>query len=350
MNDEVRTPRGNPDLFGHEAAEAALLSAWRSGRMSHAWIVAGPRGIGKATLAYRFARFVLAQGASAGGGLFGAEEPRTLAVPTGDPVFRRVAAGGHADLVSIERAVNPETGKMRGEIVIDQVRAVGEFLHLTPVEGGWRVVVIDCADELNPNAANALLKVLEEPPARALLLLVSHSPRQLLPTIRSRCRILPLKPLASATVGQLVARYRPELTAAERDVLVELSDGSIGRALGLADFGGVELHREVETLLGKLPQLDATAMHDFAERMARQKTNEAGEGADGFDAAVELLATWVSRHVKSLLGGQRARAEPWLRVWDDLAQLPVRTRGLNLDRKAALVDALLAIEGASARA
>ncbi len=348
MTDESLLPRANPDLVGHDPAEAALLNAWRSGRMPHAWIVAGPRGIGKATLAYRFARFVLAQGAQADSGLFGAPEPRSLALPATDPVFRRVAAGGHADLVAIERTIDPDRDKLRTVIAVDQIRSVGEFLHLTPIEGGWRVVVVDSADEFNTNSANALLKVLEEPPARALLLLVSHAPRQLLPTIRSRCRILPLKPLSASNVGALLARYRPELAAAERDVLVGLSEGSIGRALALADYGGVDLHREVETLLGKLPHLDAPSVHDFAERMARQRAADTGEGADGFETAIELLAAWVSHQVKAIATSARGNAEPWIKVWDELAQLPLRTRGLNLDRKAVLVDALLAIEAAAA--
>jgi DNA polymerase-3 subunit delta' len=198
----VPTPRQNPELFGHAAAERRLLDAWASGRLPHAWLICGPRGIGKATLAYRFARFLLKAGDATGG----SGRPASLASDPQDPVFRRVAAGGHADLLTVERGWDKKRERRRGEIIVDDVRDVGAFLRLTPAEGGWRVVVVDSADEMNPNAANAILKVLEEPPRRAALLLVSHAPGRLLPTIRSRCCRLVLKPLAEDAVARLVRR------------------------------------------------------------------------------------------------------------------------------------------------
>ena len=178
INDEGLAPVDNPDLSGHDEAEATLKQAFESDRLAHAWLLSGPQGIGKATLAYRFARYVLAQGgAVAGGGLFGdaldlGDETRdSLYIGPEHPVFRRVASGGHSDLKVVVRTVNEKTGKLRSEIVVDDVRSVGNFFHHTAGEGGWRVVVVDCADEMNPSAANALLKVLEEPPPRGLLLL-----------------------------------------------------------------------------------------------------------------------------------------------------------------------------------
>ena len=185
----ILTPRENPDLIGHERAEAVLLDAWNSGRMPHAWLICGPRGIGKATLAFRLARFVLARGSLASDSLFAggkAAEPDSLKVDPADPVFRRVAAGGHADLLTLERGYEREGGRRRGSIVIDDVRKAGRLMGLTAGEGGWRVLVVDAADDLNVNAANALLKQLEEPPKRALILLVSHAPGRLQATIRSR--------------------------------------------------------------------------------------------------------------------------------------------------------------------
>ena len=176
-------PRANPLLMGQGEAVARLEAFYRSGRLPHAMILSGPRGVGKATLAFSFARWLLAQGGA--GGLFGAAEPQPdLAVDPSDAVFRRVASGGHPDLLTLERTVNEKTGKLRDEIIIEDTRAVGAFLRLTPAEGGWRIVVVDAADELNRNSANALLKVLEEPPRQALLLLVAHAPGSLLPTIR----------------------------------------------------------------------------------------------------------------------------------------------------------------------
>src|SRR5271165_3045369 len=172
-------PRANPLLLGHEAAEATLAAALHSGRLHHAWLLTGPAGIGKATLAFRFARRLLAGHGGEG-----------LQLDSTHPVFRRVAVGAHADLLTVERAFDPKRKRQRTEIVVDDVRRIGGFLHLTPAEGGWRVVVVDGADELNRNAANALLKVLEEPPPRALLLLTAAAPGRLPATIRSRTRRL----------------------------------------------------------------------------------------------------------------------------------------------------------------
>ena len=202
-------PRENPELIGHEVAEERFLSAWQSGRLPHGWLITGPRGIGKATFAFRVARFVLSGGGvDKPAGLFGDAEAEGLFVAPDEPVFRRIASGAHADLNTLERTVNPDTGKLRTSIAVSDVRRAGDFMRLTASEGGWRVVVVDCVDEMNVNAANALLKVLEEPPARALLLLVSHAPGRLLPTIRSRCCQLPLKLLAHDQVSDLLARLR----------------------------------------------------------------------------------------------------------------------------------------------
>jgi DNA polymerase-3 subunit delta' len=158
-------PRANPRLLGHEAAEAVLAEGMRAGRLHHAWLITGPPGVGKATLAYRFARRLFA----------GMPEGASLALPAEDPVFRRVAVGSHADLLTVEREWDPKKKRMRGEIVVADVRRVADFLRRTPAEGGWRVVVVDGAETLNRNAENALLKVLEEPPPRAILLLACNA-------------------------------------------------------------------------------------------------------------------------------------------------------------------------------
>ena len=202
ITEEAQAPRKTTDLIGHEAAERALLESWNSGRMPHAWLLTGRKGIGKATLAYRTARFVLSQGAQQGAGLFG-DAPMTadsLSTDPESPVSLQVGAGGHPDLLTIERSINTNTKKLRGEIVVEDVRRLTSFLSLTAAAGEWRVVIVDTADEMNRNAANALLKGLEEPPSNTLFLLVCNAPGRLLPTIRSRCRMLAMKALPDATV------------------------------------------------------------------------------------------------------------------------------------------------------
>jgi DNA polymerase-3 subunit delta' len=331
---ETVPPRANPDLAGHEDAEQALLAAWSSGRMPHAWLISGPRGIGKATLACRFVRFVMAGGGA--GRLFGA--PESLAIPETDPVFRRIAAGGHADVLTLEPGmIHPETGKVTQEIVVAQVRRAIEFLLKTSAEDGWRAVIVDEAEAMNRNAANALLKLLEEPPARCLIVLVSHSPGRLLPTIRSRCRSLVLRALSDGQVDALLARYRPALSERERAVLVGLAKGSIGRAIDLADRGGVELHREITALLDAMPDLDIPAAHAMADRFARA----GDDAAAGFRTVMELAQDWIAERLKS------GPADAWGKVWDRAAQLASATEGLNLDRKQALLAILFAVRRAA---
>jgi DNA polymerase III subunit delta' len=360
MSDEfARLPRANPELLGHEAAEATLLAAWNSGKLPHAWLIAGPRGIGKATLAYRFARFVLAEGAKPpGGGLFGAPAaPASIALSPADPVFRRVASSGHSDLGVAERTPNPKTGKMRSEIVVDDVRGLVQFLRMTPAEGAWRVVVVDAADEMNVEGANALLKALEEPPDQALLLLVTHAAGRLLPTIRSRCRMLFLQPLADEKVITLLSRYRPEISGDERKILASLSEGSIGRAVDLADRGGAELYRDMLALLAELPKLDTLAVQRFADGIGR-----GGEDASAnLRTAFDLMGGIVHRLAKSASGTPAALpdehalsarasargAQPWVQAWERLGRLGSATEGLNLDRKQALISAFGALRQAA---
>ncbi|MCB2102278.1 MAG: DNA polymerase III subunit delta' [Rhodobacterales bacterium] len=353
-------PRANPDLLGQETAEATLLEAATSGRLAHAWLLTGPRGIGKATLAYRFARFLLSGGAEAGQGgpsLFGEPEPAaSLHVAPESPLFRRIAAGGHADLLTVERTAG-STGKLRAEIVVEDVRGVGAFMTMTAAEGGWRVVVVDAADEMNRNAANALLKVLEEPPARALLLLVAHNPGRLLPTIRSRCRTLALAPLADDVVEGLLARHAPDLAPGDRAALAALADGSIGRALDLAAEGGLDLHRDMARLLAGLPDLDVPALHDLAGRVA-------GPTADGaYRVLTDLIRRWLGALVTDAARG-RGPADPaeaalaarlladggldrWLEVWEKINRLLARADGANLDRKQIVLNIFLALETAA---
>ncbi len=322
-------PRANPLLLGHEAAEAVVAGAMRGGRLHHAWLISGPAGIGKATFAFRFARRLLV----------GAPEGESLAVPEGHPVFRRVAAGSHADLLTVERTVNEKTKKLRSEIVVDEAREIPGFMHLTPAEGGWRVVVVDGAEDLNRNAANALLKVLEEPPGRAVLLLTCDAPGRLLPTIRSRCRRLRLGPLDTAVLDRLLAGYRPELDAGERGRIAGLAEGSIGRALDLAAGEAVAVADLVNDVLALVPDLPVLKAHEVADRLGRDET--------AFSTFMELLRTGLAAAVRD---AARGRADPdqarllgarpldaWVDVWHALTRLQDETEGAHLDKRQALV-------------
>ena len=359
-------PRDNPDLIGHQAAEAAFLEAFDSGRLAHAWLICGPQGIGKATLAFRVARRVLAQGrgdAQSGPGLFD-DVPSggggtSLDLDPNHPVFRRVAAGGHADLMTVERGLN-DRGRLRSEIVAEDARRVGAFMSKTPAEGDWRVVVVDAADHMNPHAANGVLKVLEEPPARALLLMVSHSPGRLLATIRSRCRRLSLQPLAGPVVLDLLARYRPDMDAEERRVLAGLGEGSIGRALALAEVGGLALLRDLVALLDSLPHIDVPRLHAFADKLGK-----AGQEA-AFETVTDLLGWWINRLVVFASGasaGERPEAVPgeralmtrlarsarldrWVEVWEKIVRLRALNDSLHLDRRQVVLNSVLALQDA----
>jgi DNA polymerase-3 subunit delta' len=345
-------PRANPELIGHLTAERALVDAWNSGRLAHGWLLAGPRGIGKATLAYRFARFVLAGG---GGDLLG--DAATLAVDPGDPAFRRVAAGSHADLLTIERSLD-DNKRLRTSIVVDDVRRIGGFARLTSAEGGWRIVIVDSADELNLNGANALLKILEEPPDKMLILLVCHAPGRLLATIRSRCRKLMMRPLDDDSVVGLLAHHRPQL-GSDAAVLARLAQGSPGRALALADMGGLELYREMVALVAD--PSDIGALHDLAERVSR------GRDGAGFRTLMELLGDWLARLVRGGAAGAatvevvpgedaagrrllaRRALDQWVDVWERIRSLARDADRINLDRKQVVIAAFGALEAAPRR-
>lgn len=324
-------PRANPNLLGHGATEAMLAEAIRSGRLHHAWLVTGPQGIGKATLAFRFARRLLAGG-----------DPGTdLALPANHPTFKRVAASSHADLLTVERSLN-DKGKLRSEIVVDDVRKVGDFLRRTPAEGGWRVVVLDGAEDMNRNAANALLKVLEEPPPRAILLLVCSAAGRLMPTIRSRCRRLALGPLPEEAMRALLARYAPDLPPDDAARLAGIAEGSIGRALTLAAAGGVVQATLVDEVLANLDKLDTGRAHAVADALGRDET--------AFATFMELLAAGIAAAVRDaarghgdpdqarLLGDRPLSA--WVDLWHALRRLQHETEDAYLDKRQAVVNSL----------
>jgi DNA polymerase-3 subunit delta' len=323
-DDESPHPRHSSELISHGEAEQTMLDAYRSGRMPHAWLIGGPPGIGKASLAYRMARFVLAHPDPAAPDVRSAT---SLAVADGHPVAQRIAAQAHPDLLVLERAINEKTGKLFTVIRVDEVRRTVSFFGSTAGEGGWRVCIVDTADELQqPQAANALLKILEEPPKNALLLLVSHAPARLLPTIRSRCRRLILRPLSIAEVASGAARaLGREPDEADIREAAEQAEGSIGRALMLLEGPALELRRQVVAQLDRLPALDPRALHALGEALG-------GTEPQRLEAFVDTVNEWLAG--RTAKGPQENhRLVRFADAWDKVNQAARDVDTYNLDRK-----------------
>ena len=327
------TPRENPNLVGHAAAEAVLHAAVASGRLPHAWLLAGPKGVGKATLAFRFARFLLsgdALSADGEGGLFGDAEPpsasASLAIPPDHPVFRRIAARGHADLLALD--ADSATGRS-SQIPADAVRGLGPFLHQTAGEGGRRVVIVDALDELNPTGANALLKLVEEPPAGAVLLLVAHSTGRVLPTIRSRCRLLRLAPLSVADVRSVLAEQCPTEEAQALTAAAELSEGRPGQALALLQSDGIAIHEA----LARFWQSPARTSSEAVAALAGMAGQDAGR-----------FAHFAEGYCRQLVNAARAAGggPGWDALWSDTLHMFDRTEAVYLDRRQVALNRLAA--------
>jgi DNA polymerase-3 subunit delta' len=356
------TPRSNPHLIGHEKAQAQFLDAFNAKRLHHAWLITGPRGIGKASLAYRIARFMLAHPPEAEAGLFDEvfnEKPVNLDLKPDDPVFHRVVSGGHSDLMTVERQIDEKTKKLRGEIVVDDIRQLSQFFQKTAGEGGWRVAIIDSADEMNRNAANALLKILEEPPANALILLVCNAPGRLLPTILSRCRKINLHPLENKEVFHILEQQFPALPRLERDAITRLSHGSPGRAVKLAEFRGLEVQQELISLLGDIPRLNVKRLYQFADRLAGREAEASfhlfGELLEDFiSAVVQLRAAGSSKYeftaeedqILQRLAGAIS-LDRWFELWEKTNDLMASSEAVNLDRRQIVLNIFHLLETAA---
>ncbi len=351
-------PRETPVLFGQDRAEADFLDAYTSGRMHSGWLIAGPRGVGKATLAWKIATFLLAEPPQ-DGGLFGAPPPPTsLSVPPDDPDARLVQSGAHPRLFRLVRGpsgTKEDGDKLSQTISVDRVRKLKNFFHMSAADGGRRVVIVDSVDEMANGAANALLKELEEPPTGATLLLISHQPSGLLPTIRSRCRELRCRPLGPHDVGQALSALGHDIDGAE--ALATLAGGSVGDALRLLAHDGLPLYAAIVKLLSGLPRMDRTLALKLADSCA-------GRGAEAqFGQTLDLIDLFLARAARAGLMGEPttqgapgearllARLSPddraarrWATLQQDLSARARHGRAVNLDPAALILDMLFKIE------
>lgn len=354
--DELPHPRHTRTLYGHAEAETMFAEAIASGRMHHGWLLAGPKGVGKATLAYRVARAALAEPAQ--------RSPDALSIAADTTASRQVAALSHPGLLLLRRPYDDKGKRFAASIPIDEVRRLRSFLGHRSADASWRVVIVDEANELNVNAANALLKSLEEPPERTIFLLVSSSPGRLLPTIRSRCRVLNLHRLASEDLRRAAAQA---LQAAGKDIpgdadwpaLERLADGSAGRLLGLWDAGGLDLNARIEKLLAGLPNIDWRGVHALSDEL------QPVAAQPRFELFFELLLNSVARLVRAQATGEGTAPEKELAarligpgrlatfaaLWERVGRERGEAMALNLDRKTLIIQTVAALaEAAQERA
>ena len=354
-------PRATQTLFGHDDAKAQLLEAATGTRMHHAWLITGPKGVGKATLAWAFARFLIATPPeSDDGGLFGeAPKPETLDIPPDHPVAARMAALSEPGLHLIRRAWDRDKKRLKTQITVDEVRKLGSFFGLSSTDGGRRVVIVDSIDDMNPSAANALLKVLEEPPKNSVLLLISHAPARLLPTIRSRCRTLRLAALApDALASALTQADLPDPDPA----LAPLAAGSVGSAIRLAAQGGPALYSEILALLQTCPQLDRARAQKFAEHItARGQEDRLAVALDLLNLALSRAArfgtglpqehpvTASEIEVLQKLSPDANAARTWADLQQKLSARIGHGRAVNVDAQSLVLDAFLKINETTPR-
>ena len=324
MSAEIPHPRDVFAYEGGETVEQAFVSALGRGRLHHAWLLVGPEGVGKATFAYRAARRLLGAAPTPARGVLGAAPD--------DPVCRQIMARAHPDLMVLQRDL--EDGKIRRGISVDEARSLPEFFAKSPASAPYRVAIIDAVDDLNVNAANAVLKTLEEPPARGVLLLVSHAPGGLLPTIRSRCRRLRFAPPEESAAAAWVAdRAEVDMETATR--LLRMARGAPGRAWRLAASGVLEADQAAHDILRRLPKTDDAAMQALADGFR----GPAGQAR--FELLFDRLADRVRQEATAAaLEGEGAPRDRWAEAWEMLAGLPRDVAAVNLDRADAFFTAL----------
>ena len=313
-------PRETPTLVGHQEAQSAFLDGIASGRLHHAWLIGGPYGIGKATLAYRVARRLLDREAAAA----------TLDVPAGSRAARQVAALSHPNLAVLRRTVRPDGKGVTTTIPVDAVRRALDVFGSTAADGGYRICIVDSAEDLAAAGANALLKVIEEPPPRSLFLIVSHAPQRVLPTIRSRCRRLMLRPLAAPQIEAAIASLGPPWAEAPADLrrdAIALAEGSVRRALERLDEATIAFVGSVTRTLDALPKVDPKAVLALAETLAKR------DAVENYELALDTVQRWVGDRLRRDAALGAGRLAPLVEVCDKASRQAREVDIYNLDRR-----------------
>ncbi|MBW6424787.1 DNA polymerase III subunit delta' [Rhizobium sp. XQZ8] len=328
--DGALPPARNPHLYGHQAAEDFLARSYQSGKAHHAILIEGPEGIGKATLAFRFANHVLTHPDPA-------NAPDHLADPDLDSsVSRQIASGASHNLLHLARPVDDKTGKVKTAITVDEVRRAGHFFSQTSGTGNWRIVIIDPADDLNRNAANAILKILEEPPRRALFLVLSHAPGKLLPTIRSRCQPLKLSPLGDADMAKALAGLGMPLDGGKtQETVLSMGKGSVSQALKLLNYGGTEIIAAFDDVIAAEGPAARKAMHRLADVLSGKESDVI------FGFFLEHLSDHlVARAREAALAGDLFTADRQAKLVSDITEKITVAQAYNLDKKQTIISIL----------
>ncbi|MHA1539090.1 MAG: DNA polymerase III subunit delta' [Alphaproteobacteria bacterium] len=357
--ENILPPKEQTDLLGHDEALAHFWDVFNTGRAHHAWLVTGTKGIGKASFVYKIIREILAEthvvqelatAESSTGGLFGDALPMTAPatetleedVYTGEglapdhPVFKQVASGVHPDLFVMESELEMGAGS---QIKVDEVRKLSSFTTMTSANNGWRIALVDPVDQLNRNAANALLKILEEPPKKTLIFLVCHAPGKLLPTIRSRCRVLKMKTLPEDVIEELIEENFKLVSSGDQRMLTRYAEGSFGRAVNFYDNDGLTIYKSFLNLMETFPKFNTADLYKFCEKSAKE--------ADGFVTTVNMLFWWMGKNMTAVHTGDGAEEfsqyfkeenlPEWLALWDKMQELLGQTKVFHLDRKQVLL-------------
>lgn len=325
-------PAENTVLFGHDRAQEFLAQSYASGKGHHAILIEGPEGIGKATLAFRFANFVLNHPDAR-------SAPDTLGDPDPvSPVFRQIAGGASHNLLHLSRPADPKTGKLKASITVDEVRKAGKFFGQTSGTGNWRIVVVDTADELNRSAANAILKMLEEPPKRAMFLVLSHAPGKLLPTIRSRCLPLVLRPLGEDDLLSALRRLGIGLPAGKAERILAQAGGSVSQAIKLINYGGLDIIDAFDAVASQTGPTQRKAMHRLADAVAQR------DGDTLYSFFVEHVGDYVSGQARqAALAGDVNRAYGLSKLQSAVRERFAVADAYNLERKQTVLSVLTEI-------